>query len=287
MKNTDWDKLAFPRLCGLLGRNPSRLSQAMHNAGFGHFNLDFSYHAFNTLETGLALKAVRELGFRGLSLTIPHKEIAFDLVDEISEDAKKIGAINTLINSGDTLHGYNSDWFGVCEALKEISFEAKKTDAYILGAGGAARAGVHALTKLGLRSVTISNRTIERAQQVANDFSDSSNTIQTIEYADLQSAIDKAPCLIMNATPIGLKAEEESSYPFSFSSLTKTHTVFDMVTKDTALTVAARERGASTVLGIRMLLHQALKQFELFTEKKAPLEVMEKALMQEYKQQNR
>jgi len=281
---TNWDDLAYPRLCGLLGVNPSRLSQAMHNAGFADLGLKFNYHAFDTLDTNLALNAVKELGFRGLSLTIPHKEVAFSLVDKVSDEAKRIGAINTLINSGDALYGYNSDWFGIVEALREVSFQSKGSQALVLGAGGAARAAVYALQELEVSSILIANRTKQRADIIVKEFSREGKSVEAIELEESQKSLEADVSLIVNATPIGLKQEGEGSYPFDFSSLTKNHVVFDMVTKDTSLTVAAKKQGATVVLGIRMLLHQALRQFELFTEQKAPLRAMEEALIKEYQQ---
>jgi shikimate dehydrogenase len=274
---TDWDKLAFPRLCGLLGVNPSRLSQAMHNAGFKSLGLDFSYHAFNTLETAQCLQAVREMGFRGLSLTIPHKEIAFSLVDELSEDSKKIGAINTLINTGTELVGYNSDWCGIQSALDEVQFSSKNCSAVVLGAGGAAKAGVYALKDLGVSTIYIANRTEKRASAIADEFG-----IELLAIDGVEKKLESEVQLIVNATPLGLKGEGIEDYPFSKDVLSADHTVFDMVTKETALVKAANAKGASVVLGIRMLLHQAVKQFELFTEQKAPLEDLEAALLAEY-----
>jgi shikimate dehydrogenase len=275
---TDWDKLAYPRICGLLGVNPSRLSQAMHNAGFSELGLAFSYSAFHTLKTQLAVTCVQELGFRGLSLTIPHKESAYGLVDELSPDSKEIGAINTLINNGSKLYGFNSDWYGVVEALKEVSFEAKGQKAIILGAGGAARAAVYALKILGVGEIFICNRTRDRAKEIADKFA-----VNLLEMEALERHLSADCRLLINATPLGLSSDaDESIYPFSLQSLGKGQIVFDMVTRETPLLLRSSQGGAKTVAGIRMLLHQAVKQFELFTEVKAPSLVMEKALLKDY-----
>ena len=269
---TDWSKLCFPRLCGLLAGNPSRLSQALHNAGFKALNLDFTYSAFPTTDTEQGLKSCRELGFRGLSLTIPHKEAALNLVDTLSLESKKIGSINTVINDGEHLHGFNTDHFGITEALKEVNFLGK--EALIIGAGGASRGALFALQSLGVSNIKICNRTAERAQKLAQEFTSDQLKVDHIDFNSVNEFITKSNLLILNSTPAGDIID--------FAKLNSTQTVFDMVTSETALIKAAKEKGAIVVPGIRMLLHQALKQFELFTEQKAPKLEMENALIKEY-----
>jgi len=275
---------SYPRLCALLGKNPSRLSQAMHNAGFQAANLPFSYVAFNTTATEQALSAMRILGIRGFSLTIPHKERAYPLVDEVDSHAKAIAAINTVINDQGVLRAYNSDWCGVTEALREAKCEfSSDLQAAVLGAGGAARAAVYALKTLGVGQIYVVNRDIKRAKNCVQDFE-----VEALDYKDLENVLESSAQLLINATPLGsklLEAEskgERMSYPFRLDCLSSSHTVFDMVTAETELLRVAEKRGASTIAGIRMLLHQAIRQFELFTESEANLEVMEKALLAEY-----
>lgn len=264
MYATNWSDLCYPRVCGLLSENPSRLGQAMHNAGYRALDLSFSYHAFKTRDTSLAMLALRELGFRGLSLTIPHKEPAVELVDELSKEALSIGAINTAVNYGGRVVGYNTDLSGITEALKEAGFKGEGKTALVYGAGGAARAALFALSQLGLEEVFLSNRTEERAKKLAADFAASFAPLEKL--SSLAGSID----LIINATPAGV--------PFDLSGLSSKHLVFDMVTHQTELLRAAKEKGAKTVPGLRMLLYQALEQFRLFTENEPPRSVMEQAL---------
>lgn len=259
--------LSYPRVCGLLGSNPSRLSQAMHNAGFKALGLPFQYAAFKTENTNAGLTAMRELGFRGLSLTIPHKEQALGLVDALSKDAIECGAINTVINDGEKLFGYNTDWYGVVEALREAGIEPKR--ALIFGAGGAARAAVVALRHMNCERILIANRTAKRATDLANVFNVEALAYEELAHYDFQSNVD----LFVSAAPVGAEG-----FPFPLSVFGPGHTVFDMVTKETELLTQARAQGAKVVPGIRMLLHQALKQFELFTESISPREAMEQAL---------
>ncbi len=260
--NTNWNNLSFPRICGLLAANPSKLSQAMHNAGFKHLGLDFAYTAIKTINTIESINALKELGFRGLSLTIPHKEKALEVVSNVEQSVKKIGSINTVINDGSELHGFNTDVYGIMQALSEASFDNSKP-AIIIGAGGASRAGIYALQELGVKEISITNRTLSRAENLAKEFN-----INVLKLEELVQNLESK--FIINSTP------NESI--FDYSLLNKSNEVFDMITKETEFIKAAKSKGIKAIEGKKMLLYQAVKQFELFTEKEAPIEVMEKAL---------
>ena len=140
-----WDKLSSPYVCGLLATNPSQSSAKLHNTGFQALNLPFHYHAFKVRDLTVPINAMREMGFRAYSVTIPFKEEALKFVDEITPVAKDTGAINTIINSGDKLVGYNTDWLGVLGALLEVKESYEGESALIIGAGGAARGAAYAL----------------------------------------------------------------------------------------------------------------------------------------------
>ncbi len=268
--NTNWSNLSFPRVCGLLASNPSKLSQAMHNAGFKHLELDFFYTAIKTVNTIEALNSCKELGFRGLSLTIPHKEKALEVVTEIDEASKKIGSINTVINDGEKLFGFNTDYYGIIEALREAKSDDSKST-LLIGAGGASRAALFALQELGVQDIVICNRTISRAENLAKEFSSTKSKVDVIDLSVIKSNLESK--LIINSTP------NESL--FDYNLLNQSNEVFDMITKETELIKVAKSKQIKSIEGKRMLLFQALKQFELFTEKKAPIDVMEKALYKE------
>lgn len=267
--------LAFPRLCGLLADRPTKLSQAMHNAGFRALSLDFHYVAFDTTDTAGGISAMRVLGFRGLSLTIPHKEAAVPLVDRCSDEARAAGSINTILNDGRALTGYNTDIFGITESLREAGFQGESV--LLAGAGGAARAGIIALKKYGLKSLTITNRTNSKAEQLAAEFG-----IQFLPWERFRPEFQAD--LFVNATPAGssLTSDAVSNEFSSRCPMKKGMTVFDMVTRKTTLIRQASLAGAKTIPGSRMLLFQALEQFRLFTGEDAPREVMEGALLQAF-----
>jgi shikimate dehydrogenase len=222
---------------------------------------------------------MREFGIRGYSLTIPHKEAAIPLVDELDDEAKSIGSVNTIINDGGVLRGRNTDWLGITGALKESGFKPSKLPVLLFGAGGAARAALYALRRIGVESLLISNRSAPRAEALAKEFSAS-----VLPFNELSSFDFGSISLFVNSSPIGSDAADAgASYPFPMSVFSKNNIVFDMVTSKTEMLRSAEASGARTIQGIRMLLHQAVPQFKQFTAlEDAPTDVMEKALIEEF-----
>ena len=218
---------------------------------------------------------MRDLGVRGYSLTIPHKGRALKLVDSLSTEARAIGAINTVINDGLTLTGHNTDWLGVTSALREKVNDFVGKRALIIGAGGAARSCVYALKVLGLARVTVCNRDFGHAQELAQSFA-----VDCLRYDEVPQRLAQED-MVINATPVGSHLLPDANFPFDYNNIRPGQVVFDLVTKDTALLTAAAQQGATVIHGLRMLYHQAVAQFELFTEKPAPREVIEGALYQE------
>lgn len=273
---TNWDKLCYPRLCALAGKNPTKLSQAMHNAAYDALGVPFTYVAMNTENTVSVLSAMRELGLRGLSLTIPHKERAVELVDSCSDEARRIGAINTVINNGSTLTGCNTDCHGIEAAFKEAGVSLPGKNALILGAGGAARAAAWVFSQAGMKQVVVSGRTAKRAEDLAADFA-----IESTPWEDCVKLINAgSELIIVNATPIGSHLDAgKAPFPFELASVNKNICVLDMATKrSTELIEACSKAGGTAISGLRMLLHQAVRQVELFTERPGPTAVMEEVL---------
>lgn len=281
---TDWGRLAYPYRCQLLAVKPTQLSKVMHNAGYVALNLPFEYSTVDTEDTAAAVSEIRRGAVRGCSLTIPHKERALALVDRCSPQAKTIGAINTIVNDGSSLHGFNTDWIGIIRALEEACTAGAKPAevktvcqrVLLLGAGGAARAALFALQELGAESVTVVNRSHERAEVIASQFGAAAK-----DFSAVKGALIGDFTLIINSTPLGSKLAESATtaYPFDLERLDQRSAVFDFVTGETPLTQAARKAGALTITGPRMLLYQAVEQFRLFTEQDAPVKAMEQALV--------
>lgn len=261
-----------PILCGSIASRPSPFGVAMHNAAYQAAGVPFTYVAFGTENTREAVLAMRYLGIRGLGVSMPHKIEIMQYLDAIDETAAKIGAVNTVVNDDGHLTGYNTDWSGAIRALQEkVDIAGKRS--VVVGAGGAARAIVYGLVKEHSQ-VTVYNKTMSRGEKLARDFG--------VQFggglAELGSIKDYD--ILVNATSVGFHAPDESVIPSSI--LKEGKAVLDVVfiPPESKLMQDAKSRGCVAISGIRMLVHQAMYQFELYTGKRAPFEAMEKALLE-------
>lgn len=266
---------AKTRMCIIIGDPVEHsLSPAMHNAAYNALGIenDFVFTAAHVLPENLetAVKGVRALGVRGLTCTIPHKVEVMKFLDSIDPVAKDIGAVNTVLNENGILTGYNTDWVGAVTPLEQkTSLEGKKVA--ILGAGGASRAIVYGVTQK-KATVTIYNRTLETAKTLAGEFKAHAKDMKDLSglaHADI----------IINSTSVGMgDAAGVSLVPPEM--LHKDQIVFDAIYKphQTKLIKDALTAGAEVVYGYEMLLHQGVAQFEIYTGKKAPIDVMEEVL---------
>jgi shikimate dehydrogenase len=244
----------------------------MHNAAYKATGLPFTYVAFGTESTGEAVRAVRNLGIRGLGVSMPHKIEIMPHLDAIDETAARVGAVNTVVNEGGRLTGYNTDWIGAVRALEEKTSLAGK-HSVVVGAGGAARAIVYGLLRE-QSQVIVYNRTTSKGKRLADDFG-----VRFGGGLDELSSIGDCDVLV-NATSVGFHAPDASVIPASI--LREGRVVLDVVFIPPAskLVNEAKSRGGIAIPGTRMLVHQAAYQFELYTGERAPFEVMEQALLE-------
>ncbi len=279
--STDWARFSYPRLCGIIAGSPTKLSSAMHNTAFLAARVPFVFSAFAVSDPRKPLTAMRDLGMRGFCVTIPHKETVIPLLDLLTVEAKKIGAVNTVINTGNALVGENTDWLGIVDALAEQHVPVRGKSVLIFGAGGAACAALYALQQQGCTDLCLVNRTEDRAKALADRFG--AKTLSVAEMRDRIYAMDID--LFINSTPIGSHLHPDTGSAFGVALDRTTpplgRAVFDMVTRDTPLLEHARSQGSVVIPGLRMLLKQAVRQFELFTEQEAPVAAMEEALRQQ------
>jgi len=211
-----------------------------------------------------ALRALPILGFRGCNLTIPHKQAALSVVDHIDPLARRIGAVNTIVVGPDgSLEGRNTDAFGFRANLGEgvPNWDPMEGPTVILGAGGAARAVVGALTDIGVSEIRIVNRTSARAEAVASDLAMSKTRITIHSWEEVGAALCQAG-LLVNATSLGMAGEPPLI--LDLSVLPRSAPVVDIVyvPLETDLLAAARQRGHPVVDGLGMLLHQGRPGFE-------------------------
>ena len=208
------------------------------------------------------IENLRGSGFKGGNVTIPHKEMAHDFVDQLDDIASEIGAANTLWFEGDVLWGSNSDSYGFARNLDDFVEDWAGECALVIGAGGASRAIIHALKQHGFKKIILSNRTRSRAENLMVHFN---NDVDVIDWHDMNSFVPKAD-LIVNTTSLGLENHQEDGgfMPLDFNLARKDVIINDIVYTplNTPFLKAAVEKGLKTVDGIGMLLHQAVPGFE-------------------------
>jgi len=275
---------ARTRLCGLIG-NPVEhsLSPAVHNAAFRDAGLNYVYLAFKVEDLEGAVRGIRALtSIRGISVTIPHKLAVLPYLDKVVPTAKNIGAVNTIASDNGVLTGHNTDASGALEALRAANALPEGGRFLLLGSGGAARAIGFALCM----DAKISSLTIlavledERAALVRDLREKTSVAVAGFQLTPetLRTHIPDSQVLI-HCTPVGMSPQsEETCVPREL--LAPPLIVMDVVYNplETRLLAEARQAGCRTIRGIEMFLHQAIGQFELWTGRPAPEQVMRAVL---------
>lgn len=271
------------RLLGLIG-NPARdsLSPVMHNRAFQVCDLDLCYLSFEVelQELEPAIRGMAALGFAGFNVTIPYKEAVIPYLDTIQKEALLIGAVNTVVINEGKMHGFNTDGTGFARSLEEKGIAAAGKNVLIIGSGGAAKAVGMALALRGAESITVANRNLERAEELAqtiNGIGVKSDTICT-EILNWETKLNEIH-IVINTTPLGMYPMENRC-PINVAALMPEAVVCDLVYKPRT-TVLLREAalcGHTTVGGLGMLLHQGAEAFRLFTSVEPPVEAMRKAL---------
>ena len=261
------------------------LSPIIHNAAFKRLGLNMVFMAFDVPPGRLeaAIESVRVFNMPGITLTSPHKIEVMKYIDHISDQAKRIGAVNTLVNKSGKLYGYNTDAPGFTEALRaKTRINGKRIT--LIGTGGAARACAFGLENKYNVSLTILNRTIEHARSIKKDIHDSLGKELTVDVLDRAriNACMKETDILINATNITLENPSKSPIPRP-EDLQHIETVFDAnyVPLENKLIKDAEKAGCDVITGDKLLLYQGVVAFKLFTGKSAPIDVMSKALTDE------
>jgi len=246
------------------------LSPVIHNTAFAAAGINSLYLAFEPDTIGEALEAMKALSIRGASITIPFKVEAMKHVDAVDPLAEKIGSINTVINSSGTLTGHNTDGYGACDSLKNSNIEIMGSRSLVIGNGGSARSIAFTLLENGSR-VIIAGRNNARVRSLRSDMEKHYPDVDSVLISGIDRAFMDDIDIIINTTPVGM-SPVTGAMPIEDALLTEKHAVFDIVYSphETALLRTARERGCRVVYGIEMLINQGIRQFELWTGKKAP-----------------
>jgi shikimate dehydrogenase len=291
---------AATRFCAVFG-HPIRhsASPAMHNAALAALGLNWRYLAFDVHPDHLrgAIRGARLMGFIGLNLTVPHKLLALEMVDEVDEDAKSWGAVNTIVfecrdaagqwvpvgrsepaPGGEVRsRGFNTDADALVQSLRE-AFEIETlrgVSVLLLGAGGAARTAALRLAQEGVGALFLVNRTPARAAELAKAIGQHYPGVAVTEGYPGQ-AVD----LVINATSLGLKPGDPLPIDLPWLQSHRPKFVYDMIYRpmETGLLRAAKEAGCRPANGAGMLLHQGARALELWAGRPAPVQVMREAL---------
>jgi shikimate dehydrogenase len=272
-------------ICGIIGDPIEHsMSPLMHNTAFKTMGLDYAYVPFKvkSLELRKAIEGIRGMNLRGVNVTIPHKVSVMPLLDRIDPLAEKIGAINTIVNDGGILTGYNTDAVGFLQTLHERGIELAEKRVLLLGAGGAARAIGNILAAEKVKIMELNRRQeLSWADDLARRLVQSYGAdveVGELTNENLKNAITNVDILV-NATSLGMSPDNDRT-PVPAELLHANMIVFDIIYNPlpTRLLKEAKAAGAKTIDGLEMLVQQGAISFEKWTGIKAPVAVMRKSV---------
>jgi len=266
------NKNKIPKLCISIAANPGRFGFTIHNAGFKSLGLNFMYIPFATNNLKGAIEGVRALNIRGCSVTMPFKEKVIPFLDELDSLAKSTKAVNTIVNNEGNLIGYNTDVIGVKKCIQSKKIKKNKK-ILVLGSGGIAKAVFVALAELNFNNIFVSNRTPQKAKKAAKKYH-----MEFIEWSDREKINTD---VIINATSIGMYPNNTIS-PLSESFIKNSEIVMDVVASpiNTKMIKFAKKNKINSINGFELAFFQACEQFKLYTNKKPPVRVMKKVVME-------
>ncbi len=255
------------------------LSPNIHSAAFRELGLDCSYIAYRIPKDELkyGIEGLKRIQIEGFNVTIPHKIEMMKYVDKLDESCSLVGAVNTVKNNDGVLKGYNTDMDGFLDPFKKRGIPIEDSRVLLLGAGGVARAIVAGFAKEKAGDITVANRTVQKAEELAEFSKKIGLDAVSMKIGDVRDSA-KNYDIIVNATSVGLKGEKS---PISPDSIVENTVVYDVVymPMNTDFIKKAKERGARIIFGYEMLLGQAVRAFEVWHGIKAPYNAMRKALL--------
>lgn len=275
------------RVAGVIGW-PVRhsLSPPMQNAALAALGLNWVYVPFAVApeQVGAAVAAIRAFDLVGLNVTIPHKPAVVPYLDELSPEAEALGGANTIVHREGRLLGYSTDGEGFLRSLREIGEEASGRRIALIGAGGSARAVALALCRAGATSLTVVNRTVAKAEALAESLAQlvpgATLAAVGLETPAAQEAVTGAE-VVVDSTAVGMYPHHEVDPVVPAAWLHPGQVVCDLTynPRQTVLLQAARQQGARTLDGTGMLIHQGALALELWSGQTAPVGVMREALL--------
>ncbi|MFV1965590.1 MAG: shikimate dehydrogenase [Pirellulaceae bacterium] len=276
---------AKTKVCAVIGHPVGHsLSPELHNAAFEARQLPFVYvaHDIQPGQVGQALEGMRAMGYRGVSVTIPHKVESLHCMDKVDETALGIGCINTVVNDGGFLRGYNSDGLGALGALREAGADPQDRRVLLLGSGGVARAiAVTLAVEAPPSKISILGVEMEQLAQLVTDVDKrGKSSVAGGEFSDeaLKAALAETD-IVLQCSPIGMHPKEDNTI-VPASLLRSELIVFDVVynPRKTKLLKEAEAAGCRVIQGMEMFLGQAYVQFQLWTGEEPPRDVMRRVV---------
>lgn len=263
------------KLCISIASRPGNFGTTVHNAAYEHLGLNFIYKAFGTDDLAGTVAGIKALGIRGCSVSMPFKENIIPFLDNMDPTARAIGAVNTIVNDDGRLTGYNTDAHAAEMALKQLGIE-KQNRVLLLGAGGVARSIKYALLQLGATDVIVANRTYARAELLVDG-----TGFTAIPWSERDKT---EPEVMINATSVGMEPNT-NRMPVANHLVQSCKALIELVLSpmETVLTTTAIKLGKKVLHGYEVSVHQAAKQFQLYTGVEPPMETMMasiKALLQ-------
>jgi shikimate dehydrogenase len=260
------------------------LSPALHNAAFAALGIDANYEAWDVPIDGLekAVGALRRPDCMGANVTAPHKQAVLAHLDEVSDEVRALGALNTIVNDSGRLLGANTDARGLVRWMREAGIDPAGAACLVLGAGGAARGTVWALADLGAASVLVLNRTPQKGHDLVSTLQPKLPSSTHLVWGNLTRSAQPAvaPCrIVVNATSLGHDGRAPEVHPSWYSS---DSVAIELAYNppETGFVAAARAAGARAENGLGMLVHQAALAFERWTGQAPPIDVYQHAVMQ-------
>jgi shikimate dehydrogenase len=275
-------------LVGVFGHpvaeNPTIVLQ---EAAFKALDLDWRYLTIEVYPQDLAdaIRGLRAFNMRGINLTIPHKVAVLEHLDAVADDARLIGAVNTVRRDGDRLIGENTDGKGFLRSLREDArLDPAGKRVVVLGAGGAARAITVELALAGAAELTVVNRSPERGTTLVGLLNEKTTTSAQFVPWSQTFTVPTETDVLVNATSIGLFPNVTEKPDIDYDAIRANMTVCDVIPNppNTPFLQAAKERGARTLDGLGMLVYQGAIGFKLWTGRDAPVEVMHRALAEAF-----
>ena len=261
------------------------LSPIIQNAALHAAGLDYVYTALPVRADALAsaVRGLRDAGIAGFNVTIPFKTEIIPLLDALSEDARRIQAVNTVVVEDGRLVGYNTDVAGFLAGFAERGIALTGKNAVLIGAGGAARAALWGLLRSGVSSVAIGVRSVEKGAALAADFA-ADGDVQAVSFDDAAwiAACSDAD-IVVQTTPLGMTPHTEEMPPVDAAVINPSAVVYDLIytPAETHFLREARARGCETINGETMLVAQGAEAFHLWTGKRPDVELMKRVLREE------